>query len=1152
MTTATQANVTKLYIATFGRAPDGAGLNYWVNQSGLSLEDIAKSFFDQPETQAKFGTSDNASFVAAIYQNVLGREGEASGVAYWISQLESGALTRDNIILAVLGGAQGSDATLLENRTEIGVFFAQYGKDSPDAFAVINETNASAESVMPVKDWIMGKTPAETPPSQYKVLDDNRTDYNLTGSAKDDVFVVEAFKTANIKGGEGSDTLDFQDFTPGVNVNLSTGLGPNGAAGTAMKLEWIENVRGTSGNDTLVGNSDHNILIAGGGTDFVDGGVGNDRILFRTVEDVAKSTVNGGTSQDLTSQGGMIGDVLEITNQTAITVGAATFSKVSDTEVLQVGFSDENEASAATITVTGGTPLNVFKEIRGTTSYDKKGNATNDVIQSDFNLNVSAVKLTSIEELIATKADTAITIGKDTLTSVQKVTGFAGTPGAGTTDLVLAAKTGDVFDLTKPTFTNIDRVAQETAVASTVVVNQSLINSLAASDKNDGFGAANPADATVPAVGNFGLSTLQASGIGLDLSQLADGDTNFKVIQFGTAKEVTIGNINDGGAIANDLTSLRTITGSANDADLLRVMPNSGKAELQDISGITITKVERLDFEEIGVVKFGTIDDAVNQISGDNDRLYGDGKDIMGGFGTHILNGSTLVPPVAPAVISVSTAALDLSNIRLESIGGLSGQGTKTETTYTINNQTSWDSNFQSLNGKADGTGVEALNSNLTNVTITALNGGSYDFSSIKLADAASVTIDAAKTTITYNDKFVGANGSDIVKGAQVSMGYDLGGQDDQFIGTNAASEVVLGGDGNDTIALGDNNDATIVIAAGSRTALINSATAGNVYQAFSPAAAAVSLAANWDGTGAYADGGADDDVITSGAGNDVLIGGTGNDSLSAGAGNDIALGGAGDDILSGGKGNDFLAGGAGNDLIEGNAGSDFLYGGKGQDVLRGGELNPTTGAVDFGDRDHFIFDAGDSGSTASTVDIIKDFLTLSQATKAGDATKSDMLYLNWFATDAANLVSVGGVSYDLSKDFVAPATDTTGGIVGTDGNAYQTHFMDLGNSFGISGATSLEAAANTALDKVIELQLAGQLGAGKWTSAGAQFEYGGKEYVVIDAFVGLQHANLAAAQTANNYSAINDLIVEVSDTTVSWSLSASDIAVTRWDATVL
>ncbi|MEB4592469.1 DUF4214 domain-containing protein, partial [Candidatus Thiothrix sp. Deng01] len=87
MTVATNANVTKLYIATFDRAPDGAGLSYWVNNSGLSLEQIAQSFFDQPETQTKYAGVDTETFVKTIYQNVLGREGEPAGVAYWVGEL---------------------------------------------------------------------------------------------------------------------------------------------------------------------------------------------------------------------------------------------------------------------------------------------------------------------------------------------------------------------------------------------------------------------------------------------------------------------------------------------------------------------------------------------------------------------------------------------------------------------------------------------------------------------------------------------------------------------------------------------------------------------------------------------------------------------------------------------------------------------------------------------------------------------------------------------------------------------------------------------------------------------------------------------------------------------------------------------------------
>ena len=59
----TQAEVAKLYVATFNRAPDAGGLSYWTN-SGMSIENIAQSFFDQSETQTLYpnGTANSSFF----------------------------------------------------------------------------------------------------------------------------------------------------------------------------------------------------------------------------------------------------------------------------------------------------------------------------------------------------------------------------------------------------------------------------------------------------------------------------------------------------------------------------------------------------------------------------------------------------------------------------------------------------------------------------------------------------------------------------------------------------------------------------------------------------------------------------------------------------------------------------------------------------------------------------------------------------------------------------------------------------------------------------------------------------------------------------------------------------------------------------------
>jgi len=149
----TQADVAKLYVATFNRAPDAEGLRYWTNDSGLSIEGIAQSFFDQSETQALYpgGTSNN-SFVTSVYANLFNRTPDDDGFNYWVSELDSGHVSKQTFILAVINGAQntdfGQDITILANKQTIGLDFVATGLD--DVFfakAVMAKIDATNESV---------------------------------------------------------------------------------------------------------------------------------------------------------------------------------------------------------------------------------------------------------------------------------------------------------------------------------------------------------------------------------------------------------------------------------------------------------------------------------------------------------------------------------------------------------------------------------------------------------------------------------------------------------------------------------------------------------------------------------------------------------------------------------------------------------------------------------------------------------------------------------------------------------------------------------------------------------------------------------------------------------------------------------------------
>ncbi|WP_310440958.1 DUF4214 domain-containing protein [Sulfurimonas sp.] len=144
-------DVCKLYVATFNRAPDAAGLDYWVNSSGLELEEIAQSFFDQPETQALYPTGTSmAAFVTSVYQNLFNRAPDQDGLAYWVNDLDAGSVSKQNFILAVINGALNTlvsqDATILENKQNVGLVFVNNGLEDVQLAKTVMEQIDNTES----------------------------------------------------------------------------------------------------------------------------------------------------------------------------------------------------------------------------------------------------------------------------------------------------------------------------------------------------------------------------------------------------------------------------------------------------------------------------------------------------------------------------------------------------------------------------------------------------------------------------------------------------------------------------------------------------------------------------------------------------------------------------------------------------------------------------------------------------------------------------------------------------------------------------------------------------------------------------------------------------------------------------------------------
>ncbi|WP_099867104.1 DUF4214 domain-containing protein [Pararhizobium haloflavum] len=94
----------RIYEAAFGRSPGESEVGYWINSmdDGWSLEQVSARFIDTPEFAALYGSNPtNSDFVDRIYFNVLDRESDAGGAAYWEGQLNSGAMSDAEVLARI-------------------------------------------------------------------------------------------------------------------------------------------------------------------------------------------------------------------------------------------------------------------------------------------------------------------------------------------------------------------------------------------------------------------------------------------------------------------------------------------------------------------------------------------------------------------------------------------------------------------------------------------------------------------------------------------------------------------------------------------------------------------------------------------------------------------------------------------------------------------------------------------------------------------------------------------------------------------------------------------------------------------------------------------------------------------------------------------
>ncbi|WP_312796715.1 DUF4214 domain-containing protein [Tianweitania sp.] len=115
----------RIYQAAFDRAPDAAGLDYWIDvlDSGAKgMTEVAADFLASREFQQTYGALSTQDFIEELYENILQRAGEDAGIDYWTDQLDAGAQSRAQVLAGFSDSAE--NVALVGATIDNGFFLA--------------------------------------------------------------------------------------------------------------------------------------------------------------------------------------------------------------------------------------------------------------------------------------------------------------------------------------------------------------------------------------------------------------------------------------------------------------------------------------------------------------------------------------------------------------------------------------------------------------------------------------------------------------------------------------------------------------------------------------------------------------------------------------------------------------------------------------------------------------------------------------------------------------------------------------------------------------------------------------------------------------------------------------------------------------------